>query len=100
MTATGRPDSVSFDVEDLLEPRPCETTFGCDETATVMIWASHHVQGCEYTGFRCDVHFNLLHLETMRLSRSVASGALNFCARCGVRITSPLIADHLRWVRL
>lgn len=85
---------------DVLLERQCETTTGCNNEATAMVWCDHHAQGCDYTGFRCDVHLNLLHLETVRESEAIRRNGLMFCDRCGAALDSWRVSDHFRWVRL
>lgn len=78
----------------------CESGRGCDFPATYMVWCDHHAKGCDYTGFRCDIHFNLLHQETVRQIKSIEQGWLSLCDRCGKVINAGQVSDHLRWVRL
>lgn len=82
------------------EAQCCETTTGCDVAATALVWCDHHQLGCDYTGFRCDVHLNLLHLETVREVESIRRNGLTLCDRCGARIEAGVVSDHFRWMRL
>lgn len=82
------------------EAKPCETTKGCDFEATYMVWCDHHQQGCDYTGYRCDIHLNLLVQETMRQIKAIEQGWLSLCDTCGAVVESGVLPDHLRWARL
>lgn len=82
------------------EARTCETTKGCDRVATAMVWCDHHELGCDYTGLRCDVHLNLLHLETVREVEAIRRNWLTLCDSCGVRLEAGMVSDHFRWMRL
>lgn len=85
---------------EVIESHACETSFPCDLQATVMVWCDHHIKGCDYTGFRCDVHFNLLYQETLRQIDSIRQGWLSICANCALVMEDGPISDHLRWIRL
>lgn len=81
--------------------KPCETRFGsCDEPATHMVWCDHHISGCDYWGYRCDVHRNLLELETRRQVDAIRAGIRCFCVRCGDKVSGSNISDHFRCIRL
>lgn len=85
---------------DGLDSKPCESSFKCDREAAYMVWCDHHVKGCDYTGFRCEVHFNLLFQETLRQIKSIKDGWLSICASCDTVVEAGIVADHLRWIRL
>lgn len=85
----------------LVEAKPCETSLErCDREATWMIWVDHHVQGCPSSSYRCDVHWNLLHLELQRLLGLLRRGVWVTCRDCGVLVTSQNPDDHVRGIRL
>lgn len=88
-------------LDGVREAKPCESSKQCDFEATYMVWCDHHKKGCDYTGYRCDIHFNLLHQETVRQMRAVDTGWLSLCASCG-KVIPPgrPISEYLRWVRL
>jgi hypothetical protein len=65
-----------------------------------VVWCDHHKQGCDYSGYRCDVHRNLLALETRRLVEHLGRGGSAMCGRCGEDITGTEMGDHLRWIPL
>ena len=95
----GRTELENVPLFDL--DKPCETSLTeCPNRATCAVWCDHHVQGCDYTGFRCDVHLNLLRLEVQRNVDAIHAGRECLCARCGERVAGTDISDHLRWVRL
>ena len=78
----------------------CETTSQCDSPATFMVWCDHHVLGCNYTGYRCDIHRNLLELETRREVDRINMGQKSECFHCGIRIKGGSLSDHFRYLRL
>lgn len=88
----------------LAENLVCETPSGCDKPATSMVWVSHHSIGCGYTGYRCDIHLNLLYrevvVETTRLSRAIEEGRRVMCMWCQEIVEDTACEDHLRWFRL
>lgn len=86
-------------LNDVIEAKPCESG-DCDRQAAVMVWCDHHVKGCDYTGFRCEIHFNLLLLDTVRQMKSIADDWLSLCASCGQVVEAGILSDHLRWARL
>ncbi len=79
---------------------PCGSTFPCDNPATCAVWVDHHKQGCDYNGYRCDVHRNLLELETRREVDAIKAGKKVRCAQCFEPVTGTNISDHFRWIRL
>lgn len=79
---------------------PCGSTFPCDNPATFAVWVDHHKQGCDYSGYRCDVHRNLLELETRREIEAIKAGQVVRCALCFIRVTGTNMSDHFRWIRL
>lgn len=92
--------SELLDSSSVMESKPCESSFDCDNEASYMVWCDHHVRGCNYTGYRCDIHFNLLYQETVRLMDRIDSGWLSLCDKCGSVLEAGDVSDHLRWVRL
>ena len=82
------------------ESRRCETPSGCNERAVWVVWSSHHMQGCEMTGLRCGVHFNLLALEARRLVSAVSGGSWVNCGACGELLSSRVLSDYVRGIRL
>ncbi len=90
-------------IEEFQFAEPCETpSTECPNMATWHIWCSHHQQGCDMYGYRCDIHFNLLLLETKRLVAFLKFGDLVLCAECGKRIPNDQqkVSDHLRGIRI
>lgn len=86
---------------DLEEAKRCETlSEECDREATWMIWVDHHKQGCGVTAYRCDIHWNLLHLELRRLLGLITRGFWVTCAECGLLLTSLEPSDYVRGIRL
>lgn len=85
--------------EGMSAERMCERDL-CDREATCLVWCDHHRKGCDYTGFRCDVHFNLLYLDTVRQMDAISKGWLSLCKKCGGIIPLGVLSDHLRWARL
>ena len=93
-------DEISSLIEFQLD-KPCESTYGeCEHPATFLIWCDHHVQGCDYSGYRCDVHRNLLELESRRQVNAIKSGIRCVCAKCNSTVTGDSLSDHFRWIRL
>lgn len=83
------------------EAKPCETPIEpCDQPASVMVWSDHHVLGCPYTGYRCDMHFMLMLAQTRSGVAAMNSGVRMECSRCHARVTGGDISDHLRWIKL
>lgn len=86
------------------EAKPCENPDGCDSQATVMIWCDHHFEGCDYTGFRCQIHLNLLVAETIRqlkwAERKERAGNRVICGKCKQTVRIGILSEHLRWVTL
>lgn len=80
--------------------RVCETTDQCDAPATFMVWCDHHVLGCDYTGYRCDIHRNLLELETRREVDRINRGQKYECFNCNTPIKGGALSDHFRYLRL
>lgn len=82
----------------------CEAPQECSEPAAAMVWVSHHIRGCNYTGYRCAIHLNLLTREVLtemqRLERSLSLGHGVVCLWCGDFVESSSREDHLRWFRL
>lgn len=72
----------------------------CGESASWAIWTRHNVQGCDYSGFRCAIHYNILVLETQRMIRRIEHGWVMRCVRCGDRQMSVKLTDYLRGIRL
>lgn len=95
-------DSLAESVlaEQLSEENMCEWRNGCQWPATYMVWCDHHRKGCDYTGYRCDLHFNMLYRETLRMMQSIKSQWLSLCRTCGLMVEAGEVSDHLRWVRL
>lgn len=96
---------IEADIEPLFaaavdESRQCETPSGCDEPAVWVVWASHHTQGCDMTGLRCGIHFNLLALEANRLVGAVSAGEWVNCGACGELLSSRVLSDYVRGIRL
>lgn len=87
-------------VAEVSEAKACESGVGCQFEASYMVWCDHHKKGCDYTGYRCDIHFNLLYQETVRQMKAIDQGWLSLCDRCGKVVISGQVSDHLRWVRL
>lgn len=84
------------------DPKPCESIYGCDFEATTMMWCDHTRLGCDYTGYRCDIHRNLMILETVRCIDLMKRNPekVFICVECRQRITAGSLTDHLRWVRI
>lgn len=81
--------------------KPCESKFArCDYPATFMVWCDHHIQGCDYWGYRCDVHRNLLELESRRQVDAIRSGLRCVCAKCNEVVVGEKLSDHFRWIRI
>lgn len=78
----------------------CNTPRGCDNPADVMVWCDHHFCGCDYTGYRCRIHLNILVLETKRQLDAMRKAWLNYCARCKDIVQPGELEDHLRWIPL
>lgn len=85
---------------DVLEAKPCESDMGCSDQATVMVWCDHHRRGCDYTGFRCDKHFQMLYAEAVSQMEKMQDSWLSLCATCFGVVEVGVLSDHLRWVRL
>lgn len=100
-TATVSTQTDDQALAHLEEAKPCQTlSEDCDHPATWMIWANHHKQGCPSYSYRCDVHFNLLHLELRRMLGSIERGVWVTCGECGQLLTSCDPADYVRGIRL
>lgn len=105
--ATARGVSVQA-IECQLEARddgelakPCESRWTkCDYPATYMVWCDHHIQGCDYTGYRCDVHRNLLELESRRQLDAIRAGIHCVCFVCDAVVVGTNLSDHFRWMKL
>lgn len=81
--------------------KPCESRWAkCDHPATYMVWCDHHIQGCDYTGYRCDVHRNLLELESRRQIDAIRAGLNCVCAMCNAVVLGTNLSDHFRWMKL
>lgn len=65
-----------------------------------MVWCDHHIQGCNYTGFRCDVHRNLLVQEVQREISMIRRGWILVCDGCDQEYGGLNVSDHVRWIRL
>lgn len=92
---------IALDSIELLEfERACETPDNCDSPATFLVWCDHHIQGCEYQGYRCEVHRNMLESETRKLIIALKSGQEYMCGTCEKKITGTNLSDHLKWIRL
>ena len=80
---------------------PCESRWSdCNLPATYMVWCDHHIQGCDYTGFRCDIHRNLLELESRRQVDAIRAGIHCVCAVCAAVVDGTELSDHFRWIKL
>ena len=86
----------SANLTDLDFDRRCEKPGGCDVPASYAIWCDHHSQGCPYWSYRCDIHRNMLLLETSRLVDHLVKGGTAYCGRCDEVITGTKIEDHFR----
>lgn len=81
--------------------KPCETLVeDCPERAVWMIWVDHHRQGCGITGFRCEWHFNKLILEANRMVAGIGKGIWTNCGTCGELLSSQIVSDYVRGIRL
>lgn len=96
MTAPLADNLTEFEVS-----KRCETTVvDCPNEAAWAVWCDHHAQGCDYSGFRCDLHFNVLMLETHRLVERLRRDWDTFCANCGAVMSNPSVEAHTRGIRL
>lgn len=86
-------------LEDFEFDRLCESS-DCEFVADYLVWISHHRKGCNYTGYRCVIHRNLLILQTVRHCAPLRAGNTGYCGKCGAIVTDYRIEDHLRWVKL
>lgn len=95
------PDA-DFDVIDDVEfQKPCGVPGeDCENVATFAIWCDHHTLGCDYSGFRCEIHRNMLTLAIRRMVDYLARGGSAICGRCGEVIVGNRIEDHYRWIPL
>ena len=81
--------------------QPCESTFDvCVEPATFMVWSSHHIQGCEYSGYRCDIHKNMLILDWQRKIDAMRRGIVLRCLNCCESVNGYELSDHFRCLPL
>jgi len=81
--------------------KPCESSYiKCENPATFMIWCDHHIQGCDYSGYRCNIHRNLLELESRRQIDAIRSGIKCVCAKCDEVVVGDHLSDHFRWIPL
>ena len=92
-----QPDTL----DDLELDKPCESTFRkCEYPATFMVWCDHHIQGCDYSGYRCHLHRNLLELESRRQVDAIKAGIKCVCAKCHSQVLGENLSDHFRWIKL
>lgn len=81
--------------------KPCETILTkCDNPATCAVWCDHHGLSCDYSGFRCDIHRNLLQREIQRQVDAVNAGLKLRCMNCNENLTGGTVTEHFRWVRI
>lgn len=91
---------IFADIDDQFA-KPCETPDGdCTFPATCVVWCDHHSLGCDYSGFRCDIHRNMLLLETRRMVEHLRKGGEAMCGRCSEWIVGNNMEDHVRWMPL
>jgi hypothetical protein len=65
-----------------------------------MVWCSHHIQGCDYSGYRCDIHKNMLALDWHRQIEAIRMGLARFCVNCNENVVGDELSDHFRWIPL
>lgn len=94
-------DIQSDSIANLEFAKPCETTIRkCDLQATHAVWCDHHGQGCDYSGFRCDVHTQFLREEIQDQVDAANAGFYVQCLSCGARMGGGLLSEHFRCVKL
>lgn len=92
------------ELEEMFSDQVCEYFDGCGESATHMIWVAHHALGCDATGFRCQIHLNLLKMEMAKIVQWIkfneSRDRLVACAVCRHYLDSGELSDYLRWAAL
>lgn len=97
MKSKVEPDSIAA----LEFSKPCGTTVTkCEITATYAIWVDHHRIACDYSGFRCEMHRNLLEREIKWQVDAVNSGMKLSCGNCQKQMVGGTVSEHFRWVKL
>ena len=65
-----------------------------------MVWCSHHMLGCDYSGYRCDIHKNMLASDWHRQLDAMRMGFILRCLSCKERLNGDELSDHFRWIPL
>lgn len=88
--------------DSVVDPfQSCESVHECYSPATSLVWVDHHRLGCDYTGYRCDIHLNLLMREAMvEMARVMRCGGVAFCVQCEKQKFVGALTDHVRSFRI